>query len=212
MAEDRYAFVAGVLARWGWLLDFMLRRPRRRVVRVLGERGAASVLDACCGSGTLSAYLAGRGMAVTGIDASPSMLALARTRAPGVAFTKADLTQLETEAAFDGAVIGFALHEMPDALRQRVWAGMKRAVKPGGTLVVMDFAQAPRRGLGTRISWYFITADERTVDKHDPGHFANFQNFMEMGGAKGWLTAGGEVIAEERYFMWGNIGVFVVAA
>lgn len=75
---DRYEHVSKVLTSFGWLLDLILRNTRNCIVDVLKERKVVHALDACCGAGTLSQYLRDSGIKVTGVDASPSMLALAR--------------------------------------------------------------------------------------------------------------------------------------
>ena len=47
-----------------------------------GVGKGARVLDAGCGAGRMSRYLAGRGLAVQGIDLSPGMVAMARRDHP----------------------------------------------------------------------------------------------------------------------------------
>lgn len=67
----------------------------------------ARVLDACCGSGYLAGLLAARGYRVTGFDASPSMIELARAHTPAARFEIAAATEFRTRAKFDGAVSTF---------------------------------------------------------------------------------------------------------
>ena len=50
----------------------------------------ARVLDLCCGTGRLAAWLSKRGFEVIGLDASEQMLAVARVNAPDAAFVRAD--------------------------------------------------------------------------------------------------------------------------
>ena len=65
------------------------------------------VLDLGCGPGDLSAELAVRGVAVTGIDHDPELLAAARTRAPDVHFEQQDLSELTLPTRFDGIWCSF---------------------------------------------------------------------------------------------------------
>ncbi|MDA0172439.1 class I SAM-dependent methyltransferase [Solirubrobacter taibaiensis] len=68
------------------------------------------VLDAGCGAGRHSAWLAEQGAEVVGLDASPEMLARARARVPGGTFAVADLGEplaLE-DGAFDIVVASLA--------------------------------------------------------------------------------------------------------
>ncbi len=57
MNEDRYEYVSKILKNFGWLHDFLLRNTRNFIVEVLKAQNVASILDACCGAGTLSIYL-----------------------------------------------------------------------------------------------------------------------------------------------------------
>lgn len=47
-------------------------------------------LDLCCGHGSVSAALLARGAQVTGLDFSPAMLSIARSKAPGATFIEGD--------------------------------------------------------------------------------------------------------------------------
>jgi SAM-dependent methyltransferase len=69
------------------------------------ERGR--VLDVCCGTGYLAGLLAARGLRVTGIDASPAMIAHARENVPGAEFHIADVAEFRVPGRFDGAVSTF---------------------------------------------------------------------------------------------------------
>lgn len=212
MSVDRYEYVARILKYFGWFHDIMLRNVRKHVVDIFRARGATSVLDACCGAGTLSRHLRDSGMTVTGVDASASMLALARKKAIDIRFIEADLTDFSINETVDGAVVALALHEMDEQARSKVWESMRRETKVGGPLIVVDFAISDEGGILSKIAWKFIWGDERHIGKHDPSHFENFKDFMELGGMRQWLVNRGEMIFQERYFLWGNLGVFVVNA
>ena len=56
------------------------------LLRRSGVATGATVLDVGCGSGLLAAHLVAAGYVVTGIDASPAMIELARRHAPGATF------------------------------------------------------------------------------------------------------------------------------
>lgn len=61
------------------------------------------VLDLGCGPGHVAAYLHDRGVSVRGIDLSPDMIRVARTRSPNVEFGVGDMLALE---AATGSVAG----------------------------------------------------------------------------------------------------------
>jgi arsenite methyltransferase len=117
---------------------------RRELVRAaLAAAPGERILDVGCGPGFFCAELLGEvgsSGAVTGVDASPQMLALARRRCQAhenVALLEAQATSLPVEdAGFDGALCVQVLEyvrEYPDAL-----AELYRALRPGGRAVVWD--------------------------------------------------------------------------
>ena len=67
----------------------------------------ARVLDACCGSGYLAGLLTARGYRVSGFDASPAMIELARAHAPEAQFEVADATTFRSRTKFHGALCTF---------------------------------------------------------------------------------------------------------
>jgi SAM-dependent methyltransferase len=98
-------------------------------------RGVA--LDAACGTGRHSAYLASRGHTVIGVDNSASMLERAREKVPGGEFHEADLHDLPLpDDHVDLVVCGLALVHVPDL--EPVLAEFVRVLRPGGDLVISD--------------------------------------------------------------------------
>jgi demethylmenaquinone methyltransferase/2-methoxy-6-polyprenyl-1,4-benzoquinol methylase len=106
----------------------------------------ARVLDLACGTGDLAFAAAARAVRgeVLGIDASASMIAIARARARREApanntrFVVGDISSLgEGSASIDAVTAGYALRNVPDY--ERVIAEMARVLKPNGTLATLDF-------------------------------------------------------------------------
>lgn len=211
MREDRYAAIAASLRRMGWLQDRILYRARMAVVRIMARTGARTVLDAGCGAGTLSPYLAAAGMRVLAVDSSPAMLQLARRNAPCLHCIQADAARLDLREPVDGAVIALTLHEMPEHDRRAVWLALRRLVRPDGVCVVMDYTDPPHRRLAGDVARWVINHDERMVDRDNPGHYRNYLDFMTRGGARGWLTEIGAPFTCQDHFLCGNLGVFQVA-
>ena len=76
------------------------------VNQLLGEYGIAQarILDLACGTGILSISLAGHGHIVRGIDSSPAMVALAKSKSveiPNVSFEVQDMTDFVVPGEFD---------------------------------------------------------------------------------------------------------------
>jgi arsenite methyltransferase len=114
---------------------------RRATRAALALQPGERVLDIGCGPGFLAIEMAeevGPGGRVVGVDASESMLAIARRREPAVAeFQPGDALSLAfADGAFD-AVVSTQVYEyvadMPAAL-----AEARRVLRPGGRLLILD--------------------------------------------------------------------------
>ena len=95
------------------------------------------------GEGRNGVWLAEQGLEVLSIDFSPAAQqkakALARERGVNVAFELADVHDWNyPEAAFDVVAEIFTQFSTP-AERARKWAGMGRALKPGGLLIIQGY-------------------------------------------------------------------------
>jgi SAM-dependent methyltransferase len=113
------------LARWRrWLVD--------------GAEGTA--LDVGCGTGrNLPLFRAG--VRVVGLEPSPDALARARRRAPGVPLVQGAAEALPFRTgAFDTVVSGLVFCSVPDPARGL--AEVKRVLKPGGTLRMLEHVRA----------------------------------------------------------------------
>ena len=132
------------------------RAWRRRAARRAGLRPGQTALDLCTGTGKLAHDLlpfvgpAGR---VVGIDFSPAMLELARQREPDVEFRLGDVTRLtEGDASVDAVMIAFGLRNLVD--REAALREMFRVLRPGGRLVILEFAPPPRGPLMRAYRFY----------------------------------------------------------
>jgi ubiquinone/menaquinone biosynthesis C-methylase UbiE len=92
-----------------------------------------SGLDVCCGTGAglgdLGSLCRGR---VTGVDFSAGMLGRARDAHPDAEYVRADARALPFTEAFDLAVSFGALGHFLPAERPALFAGVHRALRPGG--------------------------------------------------------------------------------
>jgi SAM-dependent methyltransferase len=101
------------------------------------------VLAVADGEGRNGVWLAEQGLDVVSIDFSPSAQGkaetLARERGAKVTFVRADVhTWAYPEAVFDVVVEIFAQFSSP-ADRAKKWAGMRKALKPGGLLIIQGY-------------------------------------------------------------------------
>ena len=96
----------------------------------------ASVLDAGCGTGRVAIELARRGVRVVGADVDPSMLEVARQRAPELEWVQAQLTALDLGRVFDVVVMaGNVPLFTPPGTEAALVEGCVRHVAPTGALV-----------------------------------------------------------------------------
>ena len=134
------------------------RAWRRRAARRAALLPGQTALDLCTGTGKLAHELlpfVGPSGRVIGIDFSPAMLDLARRREPGIEFRLGDVTHLgEPDAGVDAVTIGFGLRNLVD--RQTALREMHRVLRPGGRLVVLEFAPPPR-GLLMRAYRFYLS-------------------------------------------------------
>jgi SAM-dependent methyltransferase len=102
-----------------------------QILSWLDPRPGERILDLGCGDGALTEEIARSGAEVTGADISEDLLAVARAR--GLDARNLDGHALPFLDEFDAVFSNAALHWMPD--QERVLAGVRRALRPGGRFV-----------------------------------------------------------------------------
>lgn len=106
--------------------------------RAVDGLGAGTpVLDLGCGAGDpIAAYLLERGFAVTGLDASPEMLAIAGTRLPNLRVVLGDMRTAELPAG-QGAIVGWDSFFHLSSLEQvALIPRLAGALRPGGRVLL----------------------------------------------------------------------------
>ena len=139
----------------------------------------ASVLDAGCGAGRMSRYLADRGLRPRGLDLSPGMVAMARRDHPDLSFGVASLDALPLDdASVDGVLLWYSVIHTPPTGLGRLLAEAVRVTRPGGHLLVAsqsghgtrDVAPSYRRfGHEITLERHLYTADDLAVGLADAG-------------------------------------------
>jgi SAM-dependent methyltransferase len=99
--------------------------------------GVGPALDVGCGPGTVTAYLAERGVDVSGVDLSPRMIEHARRLYPRCRFSVASSTDLELAHSSLGGVLGWwSLFNLPRDVLAQVLTSFAQALLPGGQLII----------------------------------------------------------------------------
>jgi demethylmenaquinone methyltransferase/2-methoxy-6-polyprenyl-1,4-benzoquinol methylase len=119
---------------------------RRWTLRRAGVKAGMRVLDVAAGTGEVTraalALVTASGF-VTGLDPSAGMLGQARAKVP-VPFTRGLADALPFAAgAFDVVTMGYALRHVVDL--RKTFEEYFRVLRPGGTVVILDFSRPPSR-------------------------------------------------------------------
>ena len=153
---DRYDLMNSVMTAG------MHHRWRERAADLARVGPGDRALDVCCGTGDLALELArhvGPTGTVIGCDFSEPMLELAREKsvqrwATTVRFEHADALDLPYEdQAFDAVTVGFGVRNLSDL--ERGLAEMRRVLKPGGRMVILEITQPQRPPLSLFYSLWF---------------------------------------------------------
>lgn len=103
------------------------------LLELLQPQEGEYILDWGCGTGDLTAAIARTGARVTGIDASPEMLAAAKAKHPELEFVLADGQSFQSPVPADAVFSNAALHWLTDA--EGAAASIAGSLRPGGRLV-----------------------------------------------------------------------------
>ncbi len=105
--------------------------------RLTGLPAGARVADLGCGSGAFTELLRREGYVATGVDISPKLVALGRSKHPGLDLIEGDVEHLPFErASFDGVLLSGLVHHLPDPRRCADEAF--RILRPGGRFMAFD--------------------------------------------------------------------------
>lgn len=130
VADNYVAMGMGDLGPTPWL-----RAALSAFAEEVGPLGP--VLDVGCGPGTVTAFLAGLGVDVSGVDLSPRMVSHARRLHPGLRFEVASATELGLADASLGGVLGWwSLFNLARDVLPGVLSSFARALVPGGQVLL----------------------------------------------------------------------------
>lgn len=122
-----------VLWERAWLARFLALMPP-----------GASVLDLGCGMAEpIAAHLVDAGCALTGVDTSPAMLALARTRFPAHRWIEADMRGLALGDRFDGILAWDSFFFLTPDQQRAMFPVFAAHARPGTALL---FTSGPGAG------------------------------------------------------------------
>lgn len=161
----------GRLMHWaGWYDSFVnlmtlgkagaLRQTSIELARLVsGER----VLEIGCGTGELALLaesLVGRSGRVVGIDAASEMIEVARLKASrknvAVEFFIQPVEDMAfADGSFDVVFSSLMMHHLPDTLKEQALSEVRRVLRPGGRLVIIDIRR-PTTAAGRLMNSLFL--------------------------------------------------------
>ncbi|MGC3964300.1 MAG: class I SAM-dependent methyltransferase [Rhodocyclaceae bacterium] len=102
-----------------------------------GLSGNARVLDLGCGTGRpMGAYVLERGLSLTGVDQSASLLALARDRYPTGEWIESRIEDFVPDGCYDAVICWDALFHVERERHPAIFARMVDMLNAGGRLMV----------------------------------------------------------------------------
>ena len=138
-----YSLFTGILFSFGGMTEGRLRK--RAFIETLPLKGTEKVLDICCANGKGTRIIASMipEGEVFGIDLNPKMLAFAAAKSknqPNVKYRVGNCAEIPFEEnTFDLITATLALHELPTNILKNVFSEIRRVLKPGGRLLILDF-------------------------------------------------------------------------
>jgi len=148
------------------VFDWIFHPGREAAVRLCDIRSGHHVLEVGIGTG-LNLPLYPKWSRITGIDLSEEMLRKAQERVRELGQTNVTLRPMDAtvmdfgDSEFDSAVATYTISAVPDPVG--VLREMRRVVKPGGSIVLLNHFRSERRVVGrledlvspvcTRLGW-----------------------------------------------------------
>ena len=140
MANEQSEFWSKVAQKYDRVVDLQIGPKTRSMVRgrVAKEGRLGNLAEFGCGTGFYTHVLAGKADSVVATDLSPGMLAFAKDqiKAANVTFQTEDCQKTSLpDGAFDTTFMSLVIHfTEPD----KTLAEMRRILKPGGTLIIVN--------------------------------------------------------------------------
>lgn len=129
--------------------NLLLRMEERALLPLLAGLEIGAAVDAGCGTGRYVQRLRARGYAVTGVDQSDAMLAVAARSWPTTHFAVADIRRMPLASA-SSALVVCALVLAHLARTAPALLELARVLAPGGALIVSDLHPLAGALLGWR--------------------------------------------------------------
>ncbi len=153
-------------------------RLQRRLWPQVEIKPGSRVLDVGCGTGDDLIYLAShyRGLFLTGVDGDPKVLAMAKNKANNknliINFQVSLAEKLPfSQNSFDVIWSSLMIHHLPTPIKLKTLKEMRRVLKPGGQLYLIDFDLIKNRLVR---SFYWLQTLLEPVGDHFSGKLPEY--------------------------------------
>ncbi len=181
MVREMFNDIAPTYDRLNHILSLDIDRLwRRNVVRILRRKGAKQVLDMATGTGDLAIAIARNieGSTIFAADFSKEMLAVAKRKvehlglAERISLHECNAEDIPlSEGAVDVATVAFGVRNFEH--QQKALTEIKRTIKSGGYLVILEFSNpkcAFVRFIYRLYSHYILPTIGKIVSKHNSAY------------------------------------------
>jgi SAM-dependent methyltransferase len=142
LADTRTSYDIVAVSYADQLRDALAEEPYLRAILALfadliRAAGPGPVADVGCGPGHVTAHLHKLGIDAFGIDLSPGMIDVARRDHPDLRFEVGSMTDLDlADDSVAGLIAFWSLIHIPDDAVPTVFGHFRRALRPGGPLLL----------------------------------------------------------------------------
>ena len=208
MTEDPYRRVANIYDR---LFESLTSGLRLIGVRMFLPKKGMKVLDVGCGTGIHLDMYRRFNCKLYGIDTSPSMLDVARSRLGDKAeLHLGDATQMPYKKdTFDLILCMLALHEMEQLTRILVLSEIRRVLKTDGHILLVDYHTGHVRPVKGWLTKLIIVLSEIAAGRR---HFRNYRHFISINGLPRLIEESQLVEKKTKVVADGNIALYLVRA
>ena len=174
-----------LFSRWAPVYDvfeIFLSNVRRKITQEINPTNKL-VLDVATGTGSLAIALSSIAKKVVGIDLSSKMLDVAckKRRNNNLSFLQMDASKMKfADDEFDVITISLGLHDMPLEIRTSVLKEVRRVLKKGGKLYILEYALPPNKLLGLISSRLINIYESKYYLKFIESNFEDYLNTFDF--------------------------------